>query len=56
LDLLSLITGNADIAKKYFEKGEIRDKDGNVIATYEQISLDEDAHKLAFEMQRQFYG
>jgi Bacterial EndoU nuclease len=39
---------------KYFEKGDIRDKDGNVIATYEQTSLDEPAHQLAFEMQRQF--
>jgi RHS repeat-associated protein len=41
---------------KYFEKGEIRDKDGNVIAKYEQISLDEPAHRLAFEMQKQFYS
>jgi RHS repeat-associated protein len=41
---------------KYFEKGEIRDKDGNVIATYEQISLDDPAHQLAFEMQKQFYS
>jgi RHS repeat-associated protein len=39
---------------KYFETGDIRDKDGNVIATYEQISLDEPAHQLAFEMQRNF--
>jgi len=39
---------------KYFEKGDIRDKDGKLIATYEQTSLDEPAHQLAFEMQRQF--
>jgi RHS repeat-associated protein len=39
---------------KYYEKGEIRDKDGNVIATYEQTSLDDPAHQLAFEMQRNF--
>ncbi len=39
---------------KYFEKGEIRDKDGNVIATYQQTSLDDPAHELAFHMQVQF--
>jgi RHS repeat-associated protein len=39
---------------KYHETGDIRDKDGNLVATYEQISLDEPAHQLAFEMQRQF--
>ena len=39
---------------KYFESGDIRDKDGNLIATYEQTSLDDPAHQLAFEMQRNF--
>ena len=39
---------------KYYETGEIRDKDGNLIATYEQTSLDDRAHQLAFEMQRNF--
>jgi hypothetical protein len=39
---------------KYHETGDIRDKDGNLVATYEQISLDEPAHQLAFEMQRSF--
>jgi RHS repeat-associated protein len=38
----------------YFEKGEIRDKDGNVIATYEQTSLDSRADQLAFAMQLEF--
>ena len=39
---------------KYYETGDIRDKDGNLIATYQQTSLDEPAHQLAFEMQRNF--
>jgi RHS repeat-associated protein len=39
---------------KYFEKGEIRDKDGNVIATYQQTSLDDQAHNLAFHLQLEF--
>jgi len=39
---------------KYFEKGEIHDKDGNVIATYQQTSLDDPAHELAFHMQAEF--
>jgi RHS repeat-associated protein len=35
----------------FFEKGEIRDKDGNVIATYQQISIDDRAREFAFAMQ-----
>src|SRR5262249_464701 len=38
----------------FHEKGEIRDKDGNVIATYEQISIDDQAYNLVFHLQLQF--
>jgi RHS repeat-associated protein len=40
--------------RKFFERGEIRDQDGNVIATYQQTSIDDRAAELAFEMQVQF--
>jgi RHS repeat-associated protein len=42
-------TGNGD----FFEHGQIRDKDGNVIATYVQISIDDPTREFIFQMRRQ---
>ena len=41
-------TGNGD----FFEHGQICDKDGNVIATYVQISIDDPTRQFIFEMRR----
>jgi len=36
--------------KDFFEGGDIRDADGNVLATYQQISIDDSVREFAFAM------